>query len=146
MPRLADFGLARSEACETRLTREGMVLGTPGFLAPEQAGLDPALGVVGPATDIHGLGATLYYLLAGRPPHEGESLMAILVSVAKSEPALPDTVPDELARILRRALDPDPDARFETAEPSLKWLERATFVGKATRAPDGVAIGFHEVL
>ena len=36
--------------------------------------------------------------------------------------------------------------RFETAEPSLKWLERATFVGKATRAPDGIAIGFHEVL
>jgi hypothetical protein len=36
--------------------------------------------------------------------------------------------------------------RFETAEPSLKWMERATFVGKATRAPDGVAIGFHEVL
>ena len=60
--------------------------------------------------------------------------------------------PETIGRLARGETVP-PDSyyfrtapRFETAEPSLKWLERATFVGKATRAPDGVTIGFHEVL
>ena len=87
--------------------------GTPCYMAPEMIGGADAR--ISERTDVYLLGAILHELATGKVPHEGESLMAILVSVAKSEPAL-DDVPSELARIIRRAMDPDPDARFETAE------------------------------
>jgi serine/threonine-protein kinase len=90
--------------------------GTPCYMAPEMLGGVHSASPITERTDVYLLGAILHEIATGRPPHEGESLMAILVSVAKSDPSLPDTVPDELARILRRAMDPDPDARFETAE------------------------------
>jgi serine/threonine protein kinase len=56
-PKLIDFGLARTDDLENALTREGSVVGTPSYMAAEQTGLDPTLGGVGPATDIHGIGA-----------------------------------------------------------------------------------------
>ena len=82
-PLLTDFGLARdlSEARE-RLTRSGEVMGSPAYMAPEQA--NGELKNVGPATDIYGLGATLYELLTGRPPFKGKSLLATLAMVLRA--------------------------------------------------------------
>jgi serine/threonine-protein kinase len=88
--------------------------GTPCYMAPEMIGGHDAR--ISERTDVYLLGAILHELATGKVPHEGDTLMAILVSVAKSEPALHDGVPAELGRIIRRAMDPDPDARFETAE------------------------------
>ena len=82
--KLSDFGLARSS--EHTQTRSGVTLGSPDYMAPEQLAGSP----VGPAADVYGLGATLYELLAGRRPHQADSLGALLRAVA-SEPALPLT-------------------------------------------------------
>ncbi len=88
--------------------------GTPCYMAPEMIG---GVGAkITERTDTYLLGAILHELATGKVPHDGDSLMAILVSVARSEPEMGDQVPSELARIVRRAMDPDPDARFETAE------------------------------
>ncbi len=107
---LADDGTGRfplaAEATE--------MAGTPCYMAPEMiGGIDARIS---PRTDVYLLGAILHEIATGRVPHEGDSLMAILVSVARSEPKLGPDVPAELARIVTRAMDPDPDARFETAE------------------------------
>ncbi len=90
--KLSDFGLARMG--EHTQTRSGVTLGSPDYMAPEQL----AGGAVGPAADVYGLGASLFELLAGRRPHERDSLGALLRAVA-TEPA-----PDLLA--LRPDLDP----------------------------------------
>lgn len=118
-PKLADFGLARREQHDTRVTQEGSVLGTPGFLAPEQAGIDPSLGTIGPATDIHGLGATLFFLLAGKPPHQGGSVVESLARAAHgavdwAAPALAG-LPRDLRTILEKSLERDPADRYRSA-------------------------------
>jgi serine/threonine-protein kinase len=88
--------------------------GTPAYMAPEMIGSgSPPLSE---RTDVYLLGAVLYELLCGKPPHEGANLLALLRSIAVSQPSFPDDAPAELARICRRALDADPDARFESAE------------------------------
>ena len=119
VPRLADFGLARHQQSETRLTCDGTMLGTPGYLAPEQVGLDPEIGTMGPATDIHGLGATLYFLLAGRPPHEGRSFVESLARTIQglvdwSGAALAD-LPADLRTIVEKCLERSPRARYASA-------------------------------
>jgi len=85
--------------------------GTPHYMAPEMLGGE--VSRISPSTDVYLLGAILYELLGGRPPHDGESLEEIARSVLEGPPAL--TGPEELVRIVDRAMDPDPDARFETA-------------------------------
>jgi serine/threonine-protein kinase len=90
--KLSDFGLARS--AEHTQTRSGITLGSPDYMAPEQL----AGGAVGPASDLYGLGATLFELLAGRRPHQADNLGELLRAVA-SEPA-PQLAP------LRPELDP----------------------------------------
>jgi serine/threonine-protein kinase len=90
--KLSDFGLARSD--EHTQTRSGITLGSPEYMAPEQL----AGGAIGPAADVYGLGATLFELLAGRRPHQSDSLGDLLRAVA-SEPA------PQLAEI-RPELDP----------------------------------------
>ena len=88
--------------------------GTPCCMSPEQLGGEEPN--ITPRTDIYLVGAMLYEMVTGLPPHTGESFREILASVLQSNPYLPDDVPEDLARIIRRAMDPDPDARFETAE------------------------------
>ncbi|MDQ3035153.1 MAG: serine/threonine protein kinase [Myxococcota bacterium] len=88
--------------------------GTPAYLAPEMMGGEPSR--IGPRTDIYLLGALLFEIIVGRPPHEGGSFLEMLASVARSEPALPEGTPAELARIVRRAMQREPEARYESAE------------------------------
>jgi hypothetical protein len=88
--------------------------GTPAYMAPEMLG--GRRGLLSPHTDVYLLGATLYEVIAGRAPHEGDTLGEILHQVVDSSPKLPEDTPAELARIVRRAMDRDPHARFENAE------------------------------
>lgn len=91
------------------------VLGTPAYLAPEM--VDVARRALGPATDVYLLGATLHELLVGKPPHQGESLQAILYAAYEAAvPELPATAPQELSAICRKAMQPDPADRFATVE------------------------------
>ena len=89
VPKLIDFGLARPDEPESGITQVSAVVGTPAFMAPEQTGRDPTLGPVGPATDIHGLGATLYCMLTGRAPYHGAATAESLTRAAVADyPAL----------------------------------------------------------
>jgi len=115
--KVTDFGIAKVlGGSETFVTRSGFVLGTPAYMAPEQAsGTDPC-----PATDVYGAGTVLYELLAGRLPFPPESNpLQMLYSHVHSEPeplgeAAPD-VPKELASVVMRALERDPADRHTTA-------------------------------
>ena len=88
--------------------------GTPAYMAPEMLG-GPEVRL-SERTDVYLLGAVLFEILAGRPPHDAESFVEILHQIVRAEPPVPAGAPAELGRIVRRALDPDPDARFENAQ------------------------------
>ena len=121
IPKVIDFGLARATLCdgEDALTEQGQVLGTLPFLSPEQA---EGAGDVDTRTDVHGLGALLYYVLCDRPPHdvEGHSVGEILREIRERDPPPPSRLRSELPRpldwITARALERDPDARYPSAD------------------------------
>jgi hypothetical protein len=115
LPKLTDFGLARSG--DHLQTTDGLVMGTPSYMAPEQAMGDSAR--VGPATDVHALGAILYELLTGRPPFLGESVQATLEQV-RNRPAAPPRLlrpdlPPEVEGIVLRCLAKEPGQRYASA-------------------------------
>jgi len=115
VPKLADFGLAKRLG-DIRQTRSGTALGTPGYVAPEQAlGSEEA----GPAADLFGLGAVLYEMLTGRPPYLAacwEDLLAVLHREDVVPPRLlQPTVPPELELICLKCLRRDPRHRYATA-------------------------------
>ncbi len=89
--------------------------GTPHYMAPEMLGQPDSAGI-SERTDIYLAGAVLYELIAGRPPHEGTTVGAVIASVLGPAPALSAHAPPELARICRRAMHPQPAERFESVE------------------------------
>ncbi|HEY1051453.1 MAG TPA: serine/threonine-protein kinase [Prosthecobacter sp.] len=113
-PHITDFGLARRIGGDGSLSMNGQILGTPHYMAPEQA-----RGVVKdltPAADIYSLGAMLYELLAGRRAFAGEDIIALLKQVAEAEPPpLPATVDPALAAIVMKAMAKSPAERHATA-------------------------------
>ena len=116
--KVLDFGLAKAtseDPLDAGLTREGQMLGTPDFIAPEQT-LDAQKADI--RADIYSLGCTLYYLLSGGPPFEGKSLYDIL-QAHQSRDASPlnlsrTDVPVELALLVAKMMAKDPDHRFQT--------------------------------
>jgi serine/threonine-protein kinase len=118
--KLLDFGLVRPPAAEgaaTRLTQEGMVVGTPDFMAPEQAHGSAELDA---RCDLYSLGALAYFLLTGRPPFVGRSALEVLIAHAHQPPAplrehRPD-VPADLEAVVLRCLAKDPAQRFPDAD------------------------------
>ena len=109
---LTDFGLAKRLDRSRGLTQTGEVLGSPGFLAPEQCGSGQPNG---PATDVYGLGALLYALLVGRPPCRGQSLIHTLQLVLEVAPSFPAGLPPGLVRICARCLAKAPAERYPSA-------------------------------
>jgi endoglucanase len=115
--KVLDFGVAKLEAIESAETRTGTILGTPAYLSPEQARGERT---VDHRTDIYGLGAVLFELLAGKKPHPGDSHNAILHHIC-TQPALPLEggqldLPPALVDVVQRALASDPSERQESAE------------------------------
>jgi protein kinase-like protein len=123
---VTDFGIAKAaQQASSQLTTEGMVVGTPQYMSPEQATGDP----LDTRSDIYSLGIVLYQMLAGAPPFDGESAQQILMKQATAEPTpireLRREVPPELAALLHRTLAKDPDERYQTAEELSRALVEA---------------------
>ena len=125
-PKISDFGLARRLDNEPGLTRTGTPVGTPSYMAPEQAG--GKLSALGPATDIYALGAILYELLTGRPPFVAETASATLQQVLSDDAAAPSRlnarVPRDLETICLKCLRKEPEKRYGTARELADDLER----------------------
>lgn len=125
-PHVVDFGLARRLEGDAELTATGYVLGSPNYLAPEQASGTRAR--VSRRTDVFGLGATLYQLLTGRPPFQAESVAQTLNLVLHAEPAAPrllnPVVPIDLETICLKCLEKEPSRRYGTAEAMAEELRR----------------------
>jgi serine/threonine protein kinase len=128
VPKITDFGLAKrfDEDDGPAPTRTGAILGTPTYMAPEQAWGRPQ--DVGPATDIYALGVILYEMLAGRPPFRGKTDLETLDLVRSAEPTPPSRlrpqVPRDLETICLKCLRKAPQQRYATAEELADDLRR----------------------
>ncbi len=131
-PKITDFGLAKLiEAGQEKqravgLTRSGAIMGTPAYMAPEQA--DGRTKDIGAGTDVYGLGAILYELLTGRPPFVGETELDTLLAVRLHEPVAPrllrPKVPRDLETICFKCLQKEPSKRYTSAQDLADDLQR----------------------
>jgi serine/threonine-protein kinase len=140
-PKIADFGLARHFDGGSALTLSGARLGTPSYMAPEQA-VGPARAV-GPAADVYALGALLYEMLTGRPPFRGETAAETERQVIAAEPVPParlnPKVPRDLETICLKCLRKDPGRRYATAAALADDLRRFQRHEPIAARPAGLA-------
>ncbi len=133
VPKITDFGLARHGPSD--LTMPGAILGTPSYMAPEQA--LGQLDRIGPAADVYSLGALLFELLTGRAPFKGATTAATLNQVVRSDPPAPRRlqpgVPRDLDTICLKCLHKDPAKRYGSAQALADDLQRF-LRGEAIRA------------
>lgn len=138
-PLVVDFGLAKWHREGTMLTRTGQVLGTPHFMSPEQA---CGRGDSEATTDIYSLGAILYALLTGQPPHSGKSAAEVLRSVLQDEPPTPHNirreVSTELEKICLKSIQYEPSERYESADDLADDLDRYLAGDPTTVAGSGL--------
>jgi serine/threonine protein kinase/tetratricopeptide (TPR) repeat protein len=125
-PHVVDFGLAKRVGGDRELTGSGALLGSPPYMAPEQA--SGRRGVVTTATDIYGIGAILYTLLTGRPPMLADSVAATIAMLADREPDRPSRlsprVDRDLEAICLKCLEKDPARRYGSADAVAEDLRR----------------------
>jgi tetratricopeptide (TPR) repeat protein len=143
-PHVTDFGLAKRTQAEDDVTLQGAVLGSPAYMAPEQASGDVA--TITTATDVYGLGAILYTVLTGLPPQPAGSVHEVLERVRNDPPDAPSrrnpSVPRGLEIICLKCLEKDPARRYASAaamaDDLRRWLAgepiQAKPAGLATRA------------
>ncbi len=136
--KVGDLGIARLADGGTTDGGTATIVGTPRYMAPEQAGGEP----VTPATDVYSTGIVLYEMLAGRPPFGGESAVEIaLRHVQEPVPPLPPGTPDSVQRIVARALAKDPADRYQSAVAMADELAYAHVRARAGNANGSPANG-----
>lgn len=125
-PRVTDFGLAKQIETAAGLTVSGQILGTPGYLPPEQA--EGRNDDVGPRSDVYSLGAILYTLLTGRPPFQSATPIETLRQVVDQQPvsprALNSAIPLDLQTITLKCLEKEAAARYGSAKEVVEELGR----------------------
>jgi serine/threonine protein kinase len=127
IPKITDFGLAkRLDADSTGWTPEGAVVGTPNYMAPEQAA--GRVSDIGPAADVYALGVMLYEALTGRPPFRSDSWSETIRQVLQDEPTPPTRlqleVPRDLETVCLKCLEKDPAKRYASARELADDLDR----------------------
>ena len=126
IPKIADFGLAKRLDVESGLTHTGMIMGTPSYMAPEQA--QGEVHKVGPSADTYALGAILYECLTGRPPFLAATDLQTLQQVQVQTPVAPSrlqpSVPRDLETICLKCLNKEPPKRYLSARALAEDLER----------------------
>lgn len=125
-PLVTDFGLAKIHDSDSQLTQSGTIVGTPSYMAPEQAAGHASS--VTPAADVYSLGAILFEMLTGQPPFKEPNPLDTLVQVLEGEPPLPSKIkkgiPRELELICLRCLEKRPEKRYSSAASLADDLER----------------------
>jgi WD40 repeat protein/tetratricopeptide (TPR) repeat protein/tRNA A-37 threonylcarbamoyl transferase component Bud32 len=140
VPKITDFGLAKHLETSSDLTRTGVIVGTPGYMSPEQAAARRS--EIGPATDIWALGSILYELLAGRLPFRGaavEILQQVLTMDVPALSAVRPPVPRDLQTVCLKCLRREPAQRYPSAEALAEELRRFRAGEPVTARPVGTA-------
>ena len=118
VPKITDFGLAKKLEGDSSQTKDGSIMGTPSYMAPEQARGE--MKNLGPSADIYSLGAMLYEMLVGRPPFLGTTPFETILQVIKEEPVPPSRLigklPPDVETICLKCLQKEPAKRYATAE------------------------------
>ena len=132
--KVADFGLARALSSESGLTMTGAIMGTPDYMAPEQAQGES----VGPLADIYSLGATLYHLFVGRPPFSGATPMAVALQHVTSRVVVPeemvkDEASQQLTRIIHELTQKDPRKRPDSLDQIARRLQQVARTNRHTQ-------------
>ncbi|MFO0880678.1 MAG: protein kinase [Gemmataceae bacterium] len=125
-PKITDFGLAKKLEEDSSATRAGTIMGTPSYMAPEQA--EGRNDLVGPLSDVYALGAILYDLLTGRPPFKGATLLETLTQIRTTDPVSParldPKMPRDLETICLKCLLKEPKKRYQSARELAADLRR----------------------
>jgi WD40 repeat protein/predicted Ser/Thr protein kinase len=126
VPKIADFGLAKQLDSDAALTISRQLVGTPSYMAPEQASADH--GRIGPPADVYALGAILYELLTGAPPFRANTVLDTLEQIREREPVPPSAVKPRLSRDLEticlKCLQKEPEKRYASAQALADDLRR----------------------
>ena len=143
--KVVDFGLSRLVDAQTRLTKTGALVGTPFYMAPEQA--TGAHDRIDARTDVYALGAILYQAIAGQLPFQADTALALIGLIMNEPPpdpcAVAPTCPRELGAIALKALEKDPRARFQNAGELANELARWLAGDKVTTALPGHVLSRH---
>jgi serine/threonine protein kinase len=139
-PHVTDFGLAKRTSEDSSMSMSGAILGTPSYMAPEQA--SGSRKGLSPATDVYGLGAILYELLTGLPPFRCRTVMETVVDVLERDPSPPrelaPAIPRALETICLKCLEKSPENRYHSAAALADELDRylqGEYIGATTLLP-----------